>query len=118
MRSRIPSLRTLVSLFVAVVFAIAVTPGSMAMPAPQQTMKMDCASMAAPSCDHTKSHKDHGSPCKSMAACLGMLNCFGMAAVDVAPAARLPMTSDVHVAISHQTLSGLTLTPDNPPPIA
>lgn len=117
MRSRILSLRSLVSLFVAVVFAIAVTPGSMAMPAPQ-TMKMDCASMAAPSCDHMKSHKDQGKPCKSMAVCLGMLNCFGMAAVDIAPVARLPVTFDVHVAISHQAVSGLTLTPDNPPPIA
>jgi hypothetical protein len=117
MRSRIPFLRSLISLFIAVVFAIAVTPGSMAMTAPQ-TMKMDCASMAAPSCDHMSSHKDQGKPCKNMAVCLGMLSCFGMAAVDVAHVVRLPVTFDVHVTISHQTLSGLTLTPDNPPPIA
>lgn len=117
MRSRIPSLRTLVSLFVAVVFAIAVTPGSMAMPAPSHTMKMDCATMAA-SCDHMKSHKDQGKPCKSMAACFGMLSCFGMAAMDTAQSVRHPVTFDVHVVIGHQTVSGRTLQPDNPPPIA
>ncbi len=53
-----------------------------------------------------------------MAAGLGMLSCFGMAAVDVTHVMRLPVTFDVHVSISHQTLSGLTLTPDNPPPTA
>lgn len=117
MLSRSSSLRSLISLFVAVVFAIAVTPGSMAMPAPH-AMKMDCASMVAPSCDHMKPHKDQGSPCKGMTACLGMLNCFGMAALDITHVERLPITFDVHVAISHQTVSGLTLQPDNPPPIA
>ncbi len=110
-------MRSLISLFVAMVFAIAVTPGSMAMPA-SQPMKMDCSSMAASSCDHMNMQKEHGKPCKNMTVCLGMLSCFGMAAVTVAHITPEVVVLDMRVAIGHQTPGGLTLQPDNPPPIA
>lgn len=117
MRSKQSPFRTFISLFVAVVFAISVTPGAMAMPA-SHAMNMDCSSMAAPSCDHMKADKEQGKPCKNMALCFGMLGCYGMAALDIAHVAPLPPTADAPVAIAVQHVSGLTLQPDNPPPIA
>lgn len=122
MRSR--KSRTVLSLLLAGVFAIAAMPGSMAMPAPQPAMPAmagmeHCAGMAADTsnpCD--QSHHDQGVPCKNMAACLGMLSCFGMGAVDVSSVAAPPAFAEPAVAIAHQTVSGLTLQPDNPPPIA
>lgn len=125
MWSRNESWRAVLSLFVAVVFAIVATPGSMAMPsAPQnmqshmQMMAGDCAKMH---CDHMKSMKsagkEQGKPCKNMVACLGMLSCYNMAAVDFSmPQAFVP-SRDAPVAFSHQSVSGLTHQPDNPPPI-
>ncbi len=123
MWSKASPFRALTSLLVAVVFTIAATPGSMAMPAPKtmdQSMSMagmDCSGKAG--CDHMKAHQDQGKPCKNMAACLGMLNCFGMGAVDVGVASSaLPVITEAAVPILHQTVAGLTLRPDNPPPIA
>jgi|GEM_PF-1179799 len=125
MWSRNGSWRAVLSLFVAMVFAIAATPGSMAMPQPShqmqshmQMMAGDCAQMH---CDHMKAMKsagkEQGKPCKNMAACLGMLSCYNMAAVGfVMPEAFIP-PRDALVAFSHQDISGLTLRPDNPPPI-
>lgn len=123
MWSKASPFRALISLLVAVVFTIAATPGSMAMPAPKpmghamSMAGMDCAGKAG--CDHMKAHQDQGKPCKNMAGCLGMLNCFGMGAVDVgALSSPLPVIAEVAVPILHQTAAGLTLRPDNPPPIA
>ncbi len=124
MRSKASPFRALISLFVAVVFAIAATPGSMAMPAPKAASHamsmagMDCSSKASTACDHMKAHQDQGKPCKNMAACLGMLNCFGMGAVDFTQLSPLPAMADAAMPIAHQTAAGLTLRPDNPPPIA
>src|SRR3974390_3459966 len=80
---RKPTLRRLISAFVALVFAVAVVPGSMAMPAPQSAkhQSMDCMAKTAPDCDHMKPVKEQGAPCKNMQVCMGMLGCFGMAAV-------------------------------------
>jgi hypothetical protein len=121
MRSKQGSFRALVSLFVAVVFAVAATPGSMAMPAAGQhgmnaAMAMDCS--AATACDHMmKPGSEQGQPCKNMAVCLGMLACFGMAAVDTPAMLPLPAPANDQMAIAHQNVSGLTLRPENPPPI-
>lgn len=124
MRTRKFSLRAVLSAVVAVVFAIAVEPGAMAMPAPQQPavmmdgLAMPCADHAMPGCDHMKLPKDKEAPSKSMAVCAGMMSCFGMAAV----AAELPQLRtkvlDAPVPFHPQTPLGLTLQPDNPPPIA
>ncbi len=119
MRPRIFSLRALISAFVAVVFAIAAEPGVMAMPAPQpvkHSMTMVCADEAMPGCDHMKLPKDNGTPCKTMAVCAGMMSCFGMAAVatDLPLLRTASIGASVHVV--PQTLLGLTLQPDNPPP--
>jgi hypothetical protein len=117
MRPRKFSLRVLISILMAVVFVIAVEPGVMAMPAPQ-AMKMDCSGKAAPACDHMKAPKDTGTPCKNMSICVGMLNCFGMAAVAADHPSPLAATARATVPFLQQTASGLTLQPDNPPPIA
>jgi hypothetical protein len=110
-------LRSLISLLVAVVFAIAATPGSMAMPVPH-AMKMDCASMSAPSCDHMKSHKDQGKPCKNMAVCLGMLSCFGMAAIATQHFTFSSVAMSERPLALRQIVHGLTIPPDDRPPIA
>jgi hypothetical protein len=121
MRLRHKSWRTVISLLVALVFAIAATPGSMAMPAAQNhvmSQMADCGAGKAMHCDHMKSgHEMPGKPCKNMAACLGMLNCFGMGFVDfVQPEVQVPSRASA-MAFTHQTVTGLTLRPDNPPPI-
>jgi uncharacterized protein involved in copper resistance len=124
MRSKASPFRTLISLFVAAVFTIAVMPGSMAMPAPKAAdhamsmTGMDCSGKNSADCDHMKAHQDQGKPCRNMAACLGMLSCFGMGAIETAQVSYLPALADVAPAIVQQATSGLTLIPDNPPPIA
>ncbi|MDE2134636.1 MAG: hypothetical protein KGJ49_08555 [Alphaproteobacteria bacterium] len=101
----------------AMVFAIAAEPGTMAMPAPKPAA-MASMSHASPACGHMNQQKNQRSPCKGMSVCLGMLNCFGMAVI----AAEYPLlpTTAVYATAPYfqQTASGLTLQPDNPPPIA
>jgi len=117
--------RTWISLVIAVVFAIAAMPGSMAMPAPKpasHAMTMsgamsgmhECCAHVAP----MKAHPDGGKPCKNMAMCFGMMTCYGMGAVDTAVTTAPMLRQTVLVAIVHQSVTGLTLRPDNPPPIA
>lgn len=120
MRSKPSRFRTLLSLFVAAVFVIAVTPGSMAMPAPK-AMGHAMAGMAhcpymVPAAGQT--HQDHGKPAKTASVCLGMLSCYAMGALAPMPVAPAPVLERTEVAITHQSASGLTLQPDNPPPIA
>jgi len=127
MRMRKLSLRAVLSAVVAVVFAIAAEPGAMAMPAPHHpaTMMMDsqradsgamsCTDM--PGCDHMKLPKDKEAPCKSMAVCAGMMGCYGMAAVAVDWPQLRTKGLDAPVHFHPQTSLGLTLQPDNPPPI-
>jgi hypothetical protein len=116
MRMRNLSLRAFLSALLAVVFVIAAEPGVMAMPAPaKHMMTMTCADM--PGCNH-KLPKDKDAPCKNMALCAGMMSCFGMSAV----ASEMPLlrtaSAGASVHVVPQTLLGLTLQPDNPPPIA
>jgi hypothetical protein len=118
MRFRAQYLRTLVSLVVAVAFAIAVTPGSMASVVPQSA-KMESHAMAPSHCNHMKPQtpKEQGKPCKNLA-CLGMLGCFGMAAV-ATPTHVLSAPAPDEVSIASFALeSGLTVPPDVPPPIS
>jgi hypothetical protein len=110
-------LRALISAVVALVFAVAVEPGVMAMPAPQ-AMTMDCSGKAAPACDHMKMQKEKGTPCKGMSVCAGMLSCFGMAAVAAEHVSLRTVAARAPAIHLYQTASGLTLQPDNPPPIA
>lgn len=124
MRSAKLQLRAVVSAFVALVFAIAATPGSMAMPQAQSSpahsvMAMPCGSaeMTGHPCDHMKPVKEQGTPCKSIGQCLGMLACYGMGAVAwTIPVLPVP-ERDVLVAFAHQRGTGLVPQPDNPPPI-
>ena len=118
------TVRTWISLVLAVVFAIAAMPGSMAMPA---STPMSHGMTAAPAdcsghgqcCDNMKAHQAPAKPCKNMAMCMGLLSCYGMGAVDSVVVAVAPMLrACVPVVVSHQSVTGLTHRPDNPPPIA
>jgi len=127
MRTKRFSLRAVLSALLAVVFVIAAEPGAMAMPpmVSQKMMVMDGKAMDC--CDHDKPHsqknsdsqKDSGTPCKSMAACAGMLSCFGIAAIIDEHSSQV-RTSVLYGAIGfpQAVTQGLTLQPDNPPPIA
>lgn len=120
MRLKTSRLRSFISALVAVVFAIAAEPGVMAMPAPKpvdqvMTMSMDGASGAG--CDHMKPHKQQQAPCKNMAVCVGMLSCFGMAAVAVEQVHFHAVSGDSSAPVSVHRVFGRTLQPDNPPPI-
>jgi hypothetical protein len=126
--------RSWIAIAVALVFAIAAMPGSMAMPgrAPMpapvshaaHAMLMsggsmtDCSGHEQTPCDHMKTQKHQGTPCKNAGACMGMLSCFAMGAFDTVAATPPVLLQDNAVAVSHQTVSGLTPSPDNPPPIA
>ena len=114
--------RSWISLVIAVVFAITAMPGAMAMPAPKPMsphamsgLHECCAQLhAAP----MKAQKDTGKPSKNMAVCFGMMTCYGMGAIDTAVTAAPMLLQSMPVAIAHQSIAGLTLQPDNPPPIA
>jgi hypothetical protein len=106
---------------VAVVFAIATEPGVMAMPqSAPHNMVMNGTAMTC--CDHQKPEKpsqnESGTPCKNMAVCGGMMSCFGMAALAVDHPLLRTSSKQTAVHFHPQTAQGLTLQPDNPPPIA
>lgn len=121
MRSKMSPVRAVLSAILALVFFVAVLPGAMAMPAPQNAMhnamSSDCMASADSHCDHMKPVKNSGSPCKNMQVCAGMLGCLGLAALVHDTAMPLVATSSEHVPDSHRTLVGTTAPPDNRPPI-
>ena len=115
--------RTWIAIAVALVFAIAAMPGSMAMPAPQPMSHASHAMAAMADCcaqpsDHMKTEKQPNKPCKDMAVCFGMLSCFGLAALPVATTAVTKTVADRSRPAAPQFLSGQTIPPDDPPPIA
>jgi hypothetical protein len=126
MRSKRSLSRGVLSALLALVFFVAAMPGSMAVahmakPA-SPVMTMTCcgdAQMSPSPCDHMKVHQDQdqGKPCKNMAQCLGMLNCFGMGAVALAMPVVMMPSRDAPIAFAHQRVAGFDLQPDNPPPI-
>jgi len=105
---------------VALVLVLAAMPGSMAMPA-SQPMPHAMAAMAdccAQQSDHMKTEKQPDKPCKDMAVCFGMLSCFGLAALPIASTAVTKTVADRSRPAAPQFLSGRTVPPDDPPPIA
>lgn len=113
------SLRALIGALATVAFIIAAMPGAMAMPAPQGTMQHSMASMAgtASHAHHMKPMKEQGAPCKNMQICMGMLGCFGMAALTYEAVLPVGAPAGVDAPDLHQTLAGLTLPPEDRPPI-
>jgi hypothetical protein len=108
------------AVFLAVVFVLAVQPVASATPAHHATMNhtMNC-------CDHgpTKSHhsmpqKGCDTPCKDMANCNGVQSCSATTAIQQPGVAYIaPIRL---VARSWQTFNirhGISVSPDNPPPI-
>lgn len=113
-----PEIRSLISVWLALVFAIAVMPGSMAMPAHNATQhSMDCASASTHHCDHIKPANEQGSPCKNMQVCMGMFGCLGMAALAHDAVPPVLAIAAVHPHHLYQTRTGLTFPPDGRPPI-
>lgn len=112
MWSRKHSLRTLISALLAALFVIAVEPGAMAMPSLHHAMSASCSGGAC-----RQMPPEAPGPCKNMTVCAGMLGCYGTAVVtpDILCVPRL--TAGLPAVPLHQAVSGLTLTPDDPPPI-
>jgi len=114
-------LREILCALVAVAFAIAVQPGAMAMPdghMAAHTVAAAAAHAAMSECPMAQSGKQ-GLPAKQAPPCLGMLVCYGMAVL----AAHYPAFKGVSAPVlrmphSQAAVSGLTITPDSPPPIA
>lgn len=120
MRAKRPPLRKLIASLISAILLLAVQPVAFAAPAHSMSMQMtDCASHETTGCDHSMPRQNHGTPCKDMANCLGMVNCVALAAVPHAALAVLPLSSTMsqswHVNAAG---TGITLQPDLPPPIA
>lgn len=115
-----------VAVFVTVLMTLSLSSTVMAMPAPHQTMAQastaasnDCAMAGKMARMQAKAQQHPGMPCN----CMG--NCPDMASCSVA--AVLPVLSRVVVPTAMARLPvwrrfderpGITLQPDNPPPIA
>ena len=101
---------------VAVIFALAAQPGAMAMPAaPSSSMSMPDSAM--PACGGMSLHKD-GAPAKRGAPCLGMFPCYCIAALDLQPIIfRSPAAHPVAHHLDNMP-SGLSRSPEIPPPIS
>lgn len=119
MRMRSSIARKVVALLAAVILVLATEPAAFAMPAPHSaTMQtMHCTSDGMACCDHSTPVR--GMPCNHMAICLGMLNCLAMAIVpvDMATASPVALTLSPFWHL-REAGSGITLQPDNPPPIS
>jgi len=127
MRTRISISRKIVALVAAAILLLATEPAALAMPAapmhhamqPAMMQMMGCASHESTGCDQGMPQHDRGVPCKDMANCLGMLSCIALAAVPHNAATIAP-----HAPTATQSWRlydigpGITLQPDNPPPIA
>jgi hypothetical protein len=114
--SRKPSLlRSLIGVFLALVFVVAAQPGTMAMPA-SGPAAMANASM--PGCDHMQPLKEKEPSHKNTAFCPGMLVCYGMAAVAVEYAAPMQFAVFSPAPQFERAAPGLAHPPENPPPIA
>lgn len=125
------NVRTCLSLMIALVFLIAATPGSMAMPtvpvshdasASPAMAAMDCCDHAAQSpskqAPSNKADTDQNSPCKNTAGCLGLLGCAGLAAVPTGHVAMPVLATGAATSWRNQSANGLSVPPDDPPPIA
>jgi hypothetical protein len=111
--------RTWIAAAVALVFTIAAMPGAMAMPVAPASHVMTgmndcCGQMGAP----IKSGKEQNSPCKDMAVCFGMMSCYGIAALPIVSIAVVQAPQRNAPPVVSQPVSGLTVPPDDPPPIA
>ncbi|MDE2499878.1 MAG: hypothetical protein KGL56_06755 [Alphaproteobacteria bacterium] len=114
--------KRLIALLIAAVFLVVVQPGAMAMPTmppPTSTHMMDCGSQTIAKCDHNMPMPKQNTPCKNMAVCLGMLNCFAAAIMPANGQMSFPVAAEKPTPWPlRQAGHGLTRQPDNPPPIA
>ena len=121
MRMRSLIARTGAALAAAVFLVLAAGPAASAMTASHPTMiqTVDCVFQELTPGDHSMSGHDGNMPCKNMANCPGMLNCSVAAVVPVDAVATLPPAPTGSPSWHLDGAGpGITLEPDNPPPIA
>ena len=121
MRAKASIARKFAAVLLATILALALEPAALVMPAPHSTaMQMpNCASHETMGCDHAMPKHERGAPCKDMTNCLGMLCCLAMAVVSADAASALPLASPRSPSWFVRDIGpGITLQPDNPPPIA
>jgi hypothetical protein len=110
------SLRKFIACAIAVLFAIAAEPGSMAMNAPLNPHAV--MAVGSMPCHHSVPPKNGNSPCKGMVVCLGMLSCYGVTALNAPHVVVLHGGTAVAIVRPLPIAGGIFLGPDNPPPIA
>ncbi len=121
MGTKASSMRKFAAVFLAAILMLAVEPAALAMPAPHSaTMQaMNHDSHGAMGCDQSMPTQERGTPCKHMTNCLGMLNCLAMAVAPADAVSVLPRASTRLPSWFVRDIGpGITLQPDNPPPIA
>jgi hypothetical protein len=112
--------RKALSVLLTVVFALALQPAVSAMPAHQNAMShsMDCCDHGAMKDHHGMPQKGCDTPCKDMANCNGVQSCSSITAVQLVSAAPIaPIGAAAKPWQEFSVGRGITLRPDNPPPI-
>jgi len=127
MRIQVSITRKIVAMMTAAILLLATEPAALAMPAtpmhhtmqPAMMQMMGCTSHESRGCDHVMPQHERGAPCKDMANCLGMLSCIALAAVPHNAATIMPLALTATQSWRLYDIEpGITLQPDNPPPIA
>lgn len=118
MRSTAALARKALTVLVTVVFALAVLPLSNAAPAHHGGMSqmVDCAAHCASK--DTAPQKTHGTPCKDMANCGRVQSCSTLTAIQQSSVAYIaPIKVAAMPWYAFNIEHGITIRPDNPPPI-
>ncbi len=120
MRAALDIVRRFLTVVLAVVFAFA-APLASAAPVhdAHSTHAMHCGPRAKIKCHHSMPQNGRDAPCKDMANCGGMLNSTSFAAItnDKSPVVG-PALAGRQLWQTCDLGTGITLQPDNPPPIA
>ncbi len=121
MWTKVLTLRSLLTVLLAVVVAFAVEPVAVAMPvhhhaATMQGMNCDSPAMK---CHQEMLKKERSAPCKNMAKCFGMLSTAPLTAIPQSALVVVAPTRDANQTWRINNVGpGITLGPDYPPPIA
>lgn len=112
--------RKALAVLLAVVFMFAVQPVASAMPAHHVAMvhTMDCCDHGAVKSHHNMPQKGCDTPCKDMANCNGVQSCSTITAIEQFGVAQVtPIRLAAKPWHAFSIGQGITLRPDNPPPI-
>ena len=126
MSQSVDTLKRLAAVLLAALLAFSLSSTVMAMPMPHQAMAQtgmaaskDCAMAGKMARAHTPSQQHRDMPCNCMGNCPDMASC-SVAAVLPAPSRVAIPTTIIRHPVWHRLdgRTGITLQPDNPPPIA